>query len=80
MVTNLKEGTKTKCQQYWPDTSTKSFGPFDVTITDSQLIADYIIRSFKLSVSVYSVILFAVVHELLLNVLSWLEAHLAASK
>ena len=80
MVTNLKEGTKTKCQQYWPDTSTKKFGPFEVTITDSQLFADYIIRSFKLSVSVYSVILFAVVHVSLLIVLSWLEAHLAASK
>ena len=32
MVTNLREGTKTKCHQYWPETGTQSFGPFKVTI------------------------------------------------
>ena len=51
MVTNLKEGTKTKCQQYWPDTSSTSYGPFEVTITDSQLFADYVMRTFQVSVS-----------------------------
>ena len=52
MVTNLKEGTKTKCQQYWPDAGAQSFGPFLVTITDQQILADYTTRSLLVQVSV----------------------------
>ena len=52
MVTNLKEGTKTKCQQYWPDAGAQSFGPFQVTITDQQILADYTTRSLLVQVSV----------------------------
>ncbi len=51
MVTNLKEGSKVKCQQYWPDSGTKSFGPFEVTITDQQTFADYSLRIFHVAVS-----------------------------
>ena len=52
MVTNLVEGTKTKCQQYWPDAGAQSFGPFQVTITDQQILADYTTRSLLVQVSV----------------------------
>ena len=26
-----------KCLQYWPDTDSKSYGPFEVTVTDKQM-------------------------------------------
>ena len=41
MVTNLKEGTKKKCEQYWPNSGSKEFGPFKVTLTEQQVFADY---------------------------------------
>jgi hypothetical protein len=40
MVTNAKEGTRIKGQQYWPESGKKNFGPFQVTITDQQIFAD----------------------------------------
>ena len=52
MVTNLKEGTKIKCQQYWPESGTKSFGPFEVTISGEQILADYTTRSLLVQVCV----------------------------
>ena len=47
MVTNLKEGTKSKCEQYWPDNvmDREQFGPFIVTLTDEQVYPDYVIRN-----------------------------------
>ena len=51
MVTNVKEGTRIKCQQYWPESGKKDFGPFQVTITDQQIFADYTIRTLSVSVS-----------------------------
>jgi len=51
MITNLEEGGKIKCHQYWPDKDTKNFGPFHVSITDQQILADYTIRN--LTVQVY---------------------------
>ena len=50
MITNLEEGNRTKCHQYWPDSGTESYGPFQVTITEQQVLADYTIR--KLTVKV----------------------------
>ena len=52
MVTNLKENKKIKCQQYWPESGSKSYGPFMVTITDQQVFADYTIRLLQLQVSI----------------------------
>ena len=52
MVTNLVEGNKTRCHQYWPETETQSYGPFVVTITHQQTLADYTTRQF--SVRVYN--------------------------
>ena len=51
MVTNLKEGNKRKCEQYWPDTGSKMFGPFKVTLTQQQVFADYCTRTMQVTVS-----------------------------
>ena len=51
MVTNLKEGSRAKCEQYWPELGTKEYGPFKVTLTDQQVFADYTIRQLFVSVS-----------------------------
>ena len=51
MLTNLREGNKMKCQQYWPEYGSMKFGPFQITITDQQIFADYVIRTFSVQVS-----------------------------
>ena len=51
MLTNLEEGNKTKCEQYWPGLGKKIYGPFSVIITDQQILADYVVRTFVISVS-----------------------------
>ena len=51
MVTNLKEGDKVKCQQYWPDASNEDYGPFTVTLLEQQIFTDYTIRTFQVKVS-----------------------------
>ena len=50
MVTNLKEDKKNKCQQYWPQSGSQSYGPFLVTLTDQQVYTDYIIRNLQIEV------------------------------
>lgn len=54
MLTNLREGNKTKCEQYWPESGSKMFGPFTVAITKQQIFADYTIRILKASVSEFN--------------------------
>ncbi len=44
MVTNIHEGGKVKCEQYWPDSGAMRFGPFQIAITDQQMFADYTVR------------------------------------
>ena len=50
MITNLVEGTKTKCHQYWPNKDSVKFGPFEVFIIDQQILADYTIRTLLIQV------------------------------
>ena len=50
MVTNIKEDKKTKCQQYWPDSDSKLFGPFNITLADQQIFANYTIRLLQVEV------------------------------
>ena len=49
MVTNLKEGSKKKCEQYWPGSGSKEFGPFKVTLTEQQAFADYTTRTMQVT-------------------------------
>ena len=51
MVTNVKENNRVKCHQYWPDTGSRTFGPFRVTIINQQIFTDYIIRRLQVEVS-----------------------------
>ena len=50
MITNLTEGGRTKCHQYWPDTRNMTCGPFNIYLTDEQTFADYILHSMVLKV------------------------------
>ena len=50
MVTNIKEGNKVKCEQYWPDSGSKNYGPFKVTLVEYQMFADYVIRTLQVNV------------------------------
>ena len=52
MVTNIEEDDKVKCQQYWPDSDSKDFGPFRVTLTDQQMFANFTIRQLRVEVSI----------------------------
>ena len=54
MVTNLKEGNKSKCEQYWPNKSIteERFGPFSVRIIEEQVLLDYVIRSIAVIVCI----------------------------
>ena len=51
MLTNLKEGNKSKCEQYWPEYGSDTYGPFRVTLTGQQVFCDYCIRTMRLIVS-----------------------------
>lgn len=51
MVTNLVEGARVKCEEYWPSSGREKYGPFQVTIVDQLILADYTIRTFTLEVS-----------------------------
>ena len=46
MVTNLVEGGKKKCEQYWPLSllELESYGPFSVTLLDEQVLPDLVTR------------------------------------
>ena len=60
MVTNLKEGEKIKCKQYWPEASSDSFGPFSVTLLEQQVFVDYTIRTLqvKVTLELYNIMIF----------------------
>ena len=51
MVTNIKEGKKIKCQQYWPEDGSEDFGPFTVTLSDQKMFANFTIRLLQVEVS-----------------------------
>ncbi|XP_037092239.1 tyrosine-protein phosphatase Lar-like [Pollicipes pollicipes] len=48
MITRLEERARIKCDQYWPTKGTKSYWPIHVTLTDSQELASYVVRTFQL--------------------------------
>ena len=49
MINVIEEG-KVKCQQYWPDSDTKDYGPFSVTLSDEQVLTDYTVRKMYIKV------------------------------
>jgi len=48
MMTRLEERTRIKCDQYWPTRGTETYGQIFVTITETQELATYSIRTFQL--------------------------------
>ena len=44
MITNLVEGKKTKCEQYWPGTGRH------ISITHQLILADYTVRTLSVEV------------------------------
>ena len=48
MLTRLEERARIKCDQYWPSRGTESYGVMTVTLTDTQELATYVIRTFQL--------------------------------
>ncbi|XP_056002473.1 receptor-type tyrosine-protein phosphatase alpha-like [Ostrea edulis] len=47
-LTNLKEGDKNKCAQYWPDVNdTMKKGDFNIKNVGNKIYANYIVRQFK---------------------------------
>ena len=53
MVTNLKEGNKMKCEQYWPSAVSHDeyYGPFNVTLMNERIYPDSVIRNLSVTVS-----------------------------
>ena len=70
MITNLEEGGKIKCQRYWPETGRCSFGPFEVTLTDEQMFADYTTRKLVVEVRMFHMCSIFGIH------VSWFYIHL----
>ncbi|XP_067620712.1 tyrosine-protein phosphatase Lar isoform X4 [Eurosta solidaginis] len=48
MMTRLEERTRIKCDQYWPVRGTETYGQMFVTITETQELATYSIRTFQI--------------------------------
>jgi len=48
MLTRLEERARVKCDQYWPTRGTETYGVMCVTLTDTQELATYVIRTFQL--------------------------------
>ena len=51
MVTNLQENLRKKCERYWPDISSEQHGPFKLTLVDTQMFANYVVRELHMEVS-----------------------------
>ncbi|KAK2726948.1 hypothetical protein QYM36_007700, partial [Artemia franciscana] len=48
MITNLIERGRRKCDQYWPNEGTETYGVLDVTFIKEDVTATYTIRTFKI--------------------------------
>ena len=57
MLTNLMEGTNTKCSHYWPDESlgSKTYGPFTVTVKEEQFLLHFVARSLIVKVKYFMI-------------------------
>ena len=50
MIANLEEEGTSMRYRYWPDSGTENFGPFEVSITEQQILENYTIRRLTLQV------------------------------
>lgn len=50
MLTALREGTKVKCDRYWPEGGSAFYGPFKVTLIEEEVLADYSVRTLFIQV------------------------------
>ena len=58
MVTNLREGMRVKCEQYWPERgNTMRLGPYMVTTMEQHSFPYYIARKILLEVSISTILL-----------------------
>jgi receptor-type tyrosine-protein phosphatase F len=48
MMTRLEERARKKCDQYWPTRGSETYGQMNVTVTATQELATYSIRTFQL--------------------------------
>ncbi|XP_051577744.1 receptor-type tyrosine-protein phosphatase delta-like isoform X10 [Myxocyprinus asiaticus] len=48
MMTKLEERSRVKCDQYWPNRGTETFGLIQVTLLDTVELATYCVRTFAL--------------------------------
>ena len=70
MLTRLEERARIKCDQYWPTRGTECYGVMSVTLTDTQELATYVIRTFQLQrVSSMNVSIPSTLH---INLRTWL--------
>ncbi|CAJ0587081.1 unnamed protein product, partial [Mesorhabditis spiculigera] len=47
MLTNLEERSRVKCDQYWPNRGSMTYGIIQVTILDTSVFAHYTLRTFR---------------------------------
>ncbi len=52
MVTNLFEGGKSKCEQYWPskEEKEKEYGPFTIKLREEIVHPEYTLRTMEIKV------------------------------
>ena len=53
MLCNIVESNRVRCQQYWPESDSCSYGPFVVVLLEEQTFADYVLRTLNVSVSMF---------------------------
>ena len=51
MLNSAAEGKLKRSEIYWPEGSSREYGPFMVTLVECQMFADYTIRTMQLVVS-----------------------------
>jgi protein tyrosine phosphatase len=49
MLTSLQEGPNRKCQRYWPEFGTAVYGPYQVTLKEQQVLANYILSTLEVT-------------------------------
>ena len=48
MLTNLVEKARVKCSQYWPETGHQEFADIKVTLVNTVIQADFVVRYFQI--------------------------------